>query len=65
MEAFRAGKKDKADFWISMRNGKRVLIQYFAVRNEHNEYKGVIEVTQEISEIQRLEGDRRILDWEG
>ena len=64
VEAFRAGKKDKADFWISMRNGKRVLIQYFAVRNEHNEYKGVIEVTQEISEIQRLEGDRRILDWE-
>ncbi len=65
VEAFRAGKKDKADFWISMRNGKRVLIQYFAVRNEHNDYKGVIEVTQEISEIQRLEGDRRILDWEG
>ena len=65
VEAFRAGKKDKADFWISMRNGKRVLIQYLAVRNEHNEYKGVIEVTQEISEIQRLEGDRRILDWEG
>lgn len=64
VEAFRAGKKDKADFWISMRNGKRVLIQYFAVRNEHNEYKGVIEVTQEISEIQRLKGDRRILDWE-
>ena len=64
VEAFRAGKKDKADFWISMRNGKRVLIQYFAVRNEQNEYKGVIEVTQEISEIQRLEGDRRILDWE-
>lgn len=64
VEAFRAGKKDKADFWISMRNGKRVLIQYFAVRNEQNEYKGVIEVTQEISEIQRLKGDRRILDWE-
>ncbi len=64
VEAFRAGKKDKADFWISMRNGKRVLIQYFAVRNEQNEYKGVIEVTQEISEIQKLEGDRRILDWE-
>ncbi len=64
VEAFRAGKQDKADFWISMRNGKRVLIQYFAVRNEQNEYKGVIEVTQEISEIQKLEGDRRILDWD-
>lgn len=65
VEAFRAGTKDRADFWISMRKtGKRVLIQYFAVRNADNEYKGVIEVTQEISEIQKLEGDRRILDWE-
>lgn len=64
VNAFRNGTKDRADFWISMRDGKRILIQYFAVRNEKNEYKGVIEVTQEISEIQKLEGDRRILDWE-
>ncbi|NLO72318.1 MAG: DUF438 domain-containing protein [Porphyromonadaceae bacterium] len=65
VEAFRNGTKDRADFWITMgKLGKRVLIQYFAVRNTQNEYKGVIEVTQEISEIQRLEGDRRILDWE-
>lgn len=64
VKSFREGTKDKADFWISMRNGKRVLIQYFALRNEQGEYKGVIEVTQEISEIQKLEGDKRILDWE-
>lgn len=65
VEAFRNGTKDRADFWISMRKtGKRVLIQYFAVRNADGEYKGVIEVSQEISEIQKLEGDRRILDWE-
>ncbi|MHB9140256.1 MAG: PAS domain-containing protein [Paludibacter sp.] len=64
VKAFRDCTKDRADFWISMRDGKRILIQYFAVRNEKNEYKGVIEVTQEISEIQKLEGDRRILDWE-
>ncbi len=65
VESFRAGTKDRADFWITMgRSGKRVLIQYFAVRNAEGEYKGVIEVTQEISEIQKLEGDRRILDWE-
>ncbi|HNX88003.1 MAG TPA: PAS domain-containing protein [Paludibacteraceae bacterium] len=62
VESFRNGTKDKADFWINMK-GKKILIQYFAVRNERNEYKGVIEVTQEISEIQALEGERRILDW--
>ncbi len=64
IKSFREGKKDNANFWISMRNGKRVLIQYFALRDGNNEYKGVIEVTQEISEIQKLEGDKRILDWE-
>ncbi len=64
VQSFRNGTKDSASFWISMRNGQRVLIQYFALRNEDNEYKGVIEVSQEISEIQKLEGDKRILDWE-
>jgi len=62
VQSFRNGTKDNADFWINMR-GKKILIQYFAVRNAENEYKGVIEVTQEISEIQALEGERRILDW--
>ncbi len=64
IKSFRNCTKDVATFWISMKNGNRVLIQYFALRNENNEYKGVIEVTQEISEIQKLEGDKRILDWE-
>jgi DUF438 domain-containing protein len=44
--------------------GTKVLIQYFAVRNENDEYKGVLEVTQEISFIQSLEGQKRLLDWE-
>ena len=64
IKSFREGRKDNANFWISMSNGKRVLIQYFAIRDENSEYKGVVEVTQEISEIQKLEGDKRILDWE-
>ncbi len=64
VDAFKTKRKDSASFWISMRTGKRVLIQYFAVRDEAGEYRGVIEVSQEISEIQKLEGDRRILDWE-
>ncbi len=61
--SFRNGSKDHADFWINMR-GRKVLIQYFAVRDKQGTYRGVIEVSQEISEIQALEGERRILDWE-
>jgi uncharacterized protein len=62
VEAFRNGEKDKASFWIKMK-GEYILIQYFAVRDEKNNYKGILEVSQEISEIKALEGERRLLDW--
>ncbi len=63
VESFRKGEKDRADFWIKFKN-KFILIQYFAVRNEKGEYKGVIEVTQNITDIKKLEGEKRLLDWE-
>lgn len=63
VESFRNGSRDKADFWISMR-GKKILIQYFAVRDESGNYRGVLEASQDITEIQQLEGEKRILDWE-
>lgn len=62
VQSFRNGEKDKADFWIKMRN-EFILIQYFAVRDEQKRYRGVIEVSQEISEIRALEGEKRLLDW--
>ena len=40
-----------------------ILIQYFAVRDVDDNYRGVIEVSQEISEIKALEGEKRLLDW--
>ncbi len=63
VEAFKAGTKDSASFWIDMK-GMRLLIQYFAIRDEAGRYKGVVEVSQEISEIQSLKGENRLLDWE-
>ena len=62
VESFRSGEKSHADFWIKMK-GEYILIQYFAVRDEQGTYKGVIEVTQEISHIKALEGEKRLLDW--
>ena len=43
--------------------GELLLIQYFAVRDENGNYKGVMEVSQEISEIRNLQGENRLLDW--
>lgn len=62
LEEFRAGRRDVADFWINYR-GKIVHIRYFAVRDAAKNYRGVIEVTQDITEIQKLTGEKRLLDW--
>ena len=61
VESFRSGARSSESFWIHM-GPKFILIQYFAVRDEQGVYRGVVEVSQEISEIQRLEGDKRLLD---
>jgi len=62
VEAFRKGEKDKASFWIQMK-GEFIMIQYFAVRDEEGNYKGVVEVSQEITEIRNIQGEKRLLDW--
>ena len=63
VEAFRNGTKDHADFWIQMK-GRFIHIRYFALRDEKNVYKGTIEVSQDVSEIRSLQGERRLLEWE-
>ena len=63
VDAFRKGEKDRASFWIQMK-GEFILIQYFAIRDEQGNYKGVVEVSQEITEIRNLQDEQRLLDWE-
>ncbi|WP_147533404.1 DUF438 domain-containing protein [Bacillus marasmi] len=58
---FKAGRKDVEDFWIKFKD-KYVYIRYFAVRDENGEYIGTLEFTQNISPIQAIEGEKRILD---
>lgn len=61
LEGFKSGEREQESFWIQMR-GKFLLIQYFAVRSEDGAYLGTLEVSQEISEIKKLEGEKRLLD---
>lgn len=63
LEEFRSGRQSVAEFWISYR-GRKIHIRYFAVRDQQKNYKGVIEVSQDITEIQKIEGERRLLEWE-
>jgi DUF438 domain-containing protein len=62
IDAFKKGEKDHAGFHIHIKD-EFILIQYFAVRDEQGGYKGVIEVSQEISALQNIRGEKRLLDW--
>lgn len=61
------GKRDEATFWIDLPIGEskekhKVLIQYFALRNEDGKYLGCLEASQDISDIQKITGEKRLLD---
>lgn len=64
LEDFKAGKENKAAFWLSNFMGRFIYIEYSAVRGKNGEYLGVVEVTQDITQLRRLEGDQRLLSYE-
>jgi hypothetical protein len=61
LKSFKKGKRDSADFWINLK-GKLVYIRYFAVRDRERNYLGTLEVTQDITEIKKLQGEKRLHD---
>ncbi len=60
---FRSGRQSVAEFWINFR-GKFVHIRYFAVRDTEGKYLGTLEVTQDVTRIRQLEGERRLLQYD-
>ena len=62
LRAFSAGERDVAEFWIEM-GGKFIHIRYYAVRNPKGAYLGCLEVSQDVTGIRALEGQRRLLEW--
>jgi DUF438 domain-containing protein len=64
LEDFRSGREDHAAFWIAM--GERFIhIEYFAIRGEEGEYLGTLEVSQDLTEKRKLEGEQRLLQYGG
>jgi PAS domain S-box-containing protein len=61
VEDFKKGTRDVAAFWINL-EGKLIHIRYFPVRNKEGEYLGTLEVTQDITDIKKIEGEKRLLD---
>jgi uncharacterized protein len=63
VKEFREGTKDVAEFWFNFK-GRMIHIRYFAIRDENKMYKGVIEMSQDVTDIQKLEGQKRLLNWD-
>jgi len=59
---FKSGEKSVAEFWIQL-GEKFVNIRYFAVRDDQDKYIGTLEVSQDVSHIKTLEGERRLVQW--
>jgi len=67
LRAMKAGTRDKARFWIDLPIGEggekqKVLIEYYALRTSTGEYLGCLECSQNISDIQTLSGEKRLVD---
>ena len=60
---FREGRQNVAEFWITL-GGKFVHIRYFAVRDAQSKYLGTLEVTQDLTKVRALEGERRLLAYD-
>ena len=60
VSGFKDRSMDHADFWIDFRDDK-ILIRYYPVYSEAGEYMGVLEVTQAIGAIQKIEGEKRLI----
>jgi hypothetical protein len=58
---FKSGKRDSAEFWINAK-GRKIHIRYFAVRDGAGRYLGCVEATQDITNLQKLKGEKRLLE---
>ena len=60
---FKSGKQTKAAFWINMK-GQFIHICYYALHGEDKEYMGTLEVSQNLTELRQLKGEKRILNYD-
>ncbi|MHB8157487.1 MAG: DUF438 domain-containing protein [Desulfocucumaceae bacterium] len=59
---FRSGKHSTAQFWLEL-NGSFIHIRYVALRDQNGDYMGTMEVSQNITGLRSLKGERRLLQY--
>lgn len=60
--AFRNGEQDEAEFWFE-KGGKFIYIIYNAVRDSQGNFRGVLEMMQDVTHIRSLTGSQKLLSW--
>ena len=60
LDDFKNNRRNVAEFWIDLRD-RKAYIRYFAVRDKAGKYLGCLEVTQDITDIKKIEGEKRLL----
>lgn len=60
---FKSGRQDQCAFWINLKD-RFIHIEYFALRDNDGDYLGTLEVSQDLTEKRKLEGERRLLNYE-
>ena len=61
------GTRDKTRFWIDLQlpdfdEKQKIMIEYYALRDKNGKYIGCLEASQNISDLQKLTGQKRLLD---
>jgi len=64
LDDFKSGKENHAAFWITA-GDKFIHIEYFSLRSDEGEYLGTLEVSQDLTEKRKLEGEQRLLQYTG
>jgi len=60
LEDFKNGRRDVAEFWINL-NDRLIYIRYFAVHDKNGDYLGCLEATQDITDVKKIEGEKKLL----
>ena len=67
LSEMKSGKREKARFWIHLQmenkdEKQKILIEYYALRDSNGKYLGCLEASQNITDIQKITGEKRLLD---
>jgi uncharacterized protein len=66
LSEMKQGSREKARFWIDLKlddgNLHKIMIEYHALRDKTGSYLGCLEASQDITNIQSLQGQKRLLD---